>query len=268
MTSPDGRYRFACPPEWPVPPAGWTPPEGWNPPAEWGPAPAGWQFWVAVAVDAPVEAEVSGGHHGWREAKQARKENERARAEAAAAGARRELVQAQMTIIDHVTLKPEPASRLGLVGKPGELAVNSFAGAGLVEMKRAPGHYTAGSAGVSLPVGGGVRLRTGRVRGHYQPGAESETEIDTGTVHLTSQRAVFVGNRQTREWQWSKLVGRQLFANKRLAWMDLAVSSRQKTSGFSFAPGEAAQVDFLVDLAIALYQGDVEGLRQELRSAT
>lgn len=173
-----------------------------------------------------------------------------------------------MAIIDHVTLKPEPASRLGLVGKRGELAVTSLVGTGLVEMKRAPGHYTAGSAGVSFGVGGGVRLRTGRLRGHYTPGAESETEIDTGTVHLTSQRAVFVGNRQTREWQWSKLVGRQLFANKRFAWMDLAVSSRQKTSGFSFALSDAGEVDFLVDLGMALYEGDIEGLRQDLQSTT
>ncbi len=65
-------------------------------------------------------------------------------------------------------------------------------------------------------------------------------EIDTGTVHLTSQRAVFVGHRQTRKWQWSELVGLQIFVNKRLAWMDLAVTSRQKTSGFIFDPAAAA----------------------------
>jgi len=59
MTSPDGKYLYTSPPNWPTPP-GFVPPEGWLPEPEWGPAPHGWEFWRPVVAPPPPPPGVTG----------------------------------------------------------------------------------------------------------------------------------------------------------------------------------------------------------------
>ncbi len=87
-------------------------------------------------------------------------------------------------------------------------------------------------AGVSVPVGGRVRVRVGQSRGHYVQGTETPTIIDTGTVTFTTQRIVFLGERWTREWNFAHLLGIQHFTNQ--PWTAIQVANRQKTSGFTY----------------------------------
>ena len=88
----------------------------------------------------------------------------------------------------------------GLMLKRGESLHVTVTGASLVEERRGQGHFVAGSAGVSIPIGslGGhaVRYRVGTTRGHYESAPPVPTAIDTGTVYVTDQRVVFTGSKR------------------------------------------------------------------------
>ena len=71
-------------------------------------------------------------------------------------------------------------------------------------------------------------------------------QIDTGVAHFTTHRVVFVGGKQTREWDFAKLLGTtEQPGGLRLM---ISVSNRQKTSGLASAsvtqisPGMAYQI--------------------------
>jgi hypothetical protein len=78
-----------------------------------------------------------------------------------------------------------------------------------------------------------------------EPGDELK-HIDSGVAHFTTHRVVFVGAKQTREWDFAKLLGTtEEPAGLRLM---MSVSNRQKTSGLASAsvtqisPGMAYQI--------------------------
>ena len=63
-----------------------------------------------------------------------------------------------------------------------------------------------------------------------EPGDELK-EIDSGVAHFTTHRVVFVGGKQTREWDFAKLLGTtEEPGGLRLM---ISVSNRQKTSGLA-----------------------------------
>lgn len=78
-----------------------------------------------------------------------------------------------------------------------------------------------------------------------EPGDELK-EIDSGVAHFTTHRVVFVGGKQTREWDFAKLLGTtEEPGGLRLM---ISVSNRQKTSGLAspsitqISPGMAYQI--------------------------
>lgn len=71
-------------------------------------------------------------------------------------------------------------------------------------------------------------------------------QIDSGVAHFTTHRVVFVGGKQTREWDFAKLLGTtEQSGGLRLM---ISVSNRQKTSGLAspsvtqISPGMAYQI--------------------------
>ena len=155
----------------------------------------------------------------------------------------------------------------GPVLKKGEDMVAQLANAGLVEVKRSQGHYQAGYAGVSYNLGHGVRLRTGGVRGHYVPGDESETVTDWGIAHVTTHRITFAGARATREWKFENLVGHEFVGNQKFMWLELPVSNRQKTSGLAVDKANVVHVGRVLDLALALFSDNYDGLLAQTQAA-
>jgi hypothetical protein len=159
--------------------------------------------------------------------------------------------------------KPEETEGLSLVAKPDERIFLILQGAALVESRRGPGSWQGRSQGFSFPIGKtGVRYRVGGIRGHSVPGVETPTAIDTGVVTLTDQRVVFLGPKQTREWDFSKLVGYEHFDHP--AWTAIQVSNRQKTSGILYGDEHAELAQFRIELALAHFQGRVDAFVAEL----
>ena len=116
-----------------------------------------------------------------------------------------------------------------------------------------------------MRVAKGMRVRAGQTRGHMVPGAETETQIDTGSAVLTNTRIVFSGSRQTREWKFDNLLGRNLVANRQMSWIELPVSNRQKMSALSFPKAQAEAVTSAVELALLFHGGQQAPLVKELR---
>jgi hypothetical protein len=155
------------------------------------------------------------------------------------------------------------ADDLTLQLKRDELVVAQVQPVGLVESRRGKGHYQGGSSGFSFRVAKGINYRIGATRGTFVQGEEQLTPIDTGTVVVTTQRAVFLGGKQTREWAWSKLLGidHEGASNVTL----LHVSNRQKASGVVTGGDAVAQLRFRLELAVALFNGTADDLAARLR---
>jgi len=146
----------------------------------------------------------------------------------------------------------------GAMLKPGEACFWSLDGAGLVENRHGQGHYVAGTAGVSIPTGiGRTRVRLGTVRGHFEPGAEADMVIDTGTALVTTARILFLGSKATREWAFSKLVGLSVHGlAPHVVYLELSVSNRQKVSGLAIPAVIVDELEFRLNLARAVAAGD------------
>ena len=162
-------------------------------------------------------------------------------------------------------LTAEDANGLVLQLKSDELVFLICQGAVLVEPRRGPGTYQGGYQGFSFPIGHtGLRYRIGGSRGHFVQGAETPTPVDTGVATITNQRIVFQGPLQTREWDYSKLLGYQHFDSP--PWTALQVSNRQKTSGILYDQTSAHEVQFRFALALANFKHQVDELVAQLES--
>ena len=138
---------------------------------------------------------------------------------------------------------------------PGEAVFYKVIGTSLIEERRTGGHYQGRSSGVSIPVGLGVRYRTGGTRGHYVQGTPTPTAIDTGTVYITNKRVIFQGARQTRECAFAKLIGFQHSVSE--GSTTFSVSNRQKPTTIHYGPSMSGAFDFRLDLALAHFRGTV-----------
>ncbi|MFE4867296.1 DUF4429 domain-containing protein [Streptomyces sp. NPDC056682] len=101
--------------------------------------------------------------------------------------------------------------------------------ASLIEPRRRPGHYAGGSSGVRVKVAKGVSFRVGVSNRQYVPGPEVQTPIDRGQAIVTTQRVVFKGTHNNKEWAFVKLLSVENAAGGQSVL--LPVSNRQKISG-------------------------------------
>jgi hypothetical protein len=159
-----------------------------------------------------------------------------------------------------VTRAEQPDIALEL--RRGERLFFAMDGAGLIEPRRLPGHWQAGYSGFSFRVARGVRWHVGGSRGHYLPGAEVPTPVDTGLASITDQRVVFQGARASREWLFAKLLGYQHATD--VPWTAIQVSNRQKVSGLLYDREHAEEFHFRLALALAHYHDDVAGFVAQL----
>jgi len=288
-------WQFNPAPGWPAPPPGWRPPEGWRPDPSWPAAPAGWVFWVEDAVPAPATTPLPAPapapapattplpapapspapattplpapspvpeHRSWAERhadKKATREHEK------------ELAgwQAAQDRLDEVArIARSLAAGTGIVQVPmvlqkGEVPVLATP-ASLVEPRRAPGHYAGGYSGVSVRIAKGVRYNVGGTRGHYVPGDEVQTPVDTGRAVVTTRRIVFTGDKATREWAFAKLVGLDSTADGRGVMVH--VSNRQKTSGL-MTSGDGERFQALLALALAAFEDGADQVADDAERA-
>ncbi len=129
------------------------------------------------------------------------------------------------------------------------------------EAGRAAGHYEGSSQGVSIPVVAGIRYRVGAMRGSFVPGNEIQVYKEVGDVVLTTDRLMFNGMMNTKEWAFSKWNGAAT-SNDETDFI-FHVSNRQKTSGILFEAQVGREFNrFLAQALICAEQGmsEVKGV--------
>jgi hypothetical protein len=150
-----------------------------------------------------------------------------------------------------------------LMQKPGEIALWSGQ-AVFHETGRTATRYVGGSAGVSIPIGGGVRFRVGAMQGTAVPGEAFQMDKDEGVVMLTTERLVFAGPMQTQEWNFDKLL--MISTTPDESDYFLSVSNRKTTSGVRFTPTLGREFNRFLGSATSAHESGYEAVIKELKS--
>lgn len=202
-----------------------------------------------------------------REAAQ-RAERQRRDADAKRAAITTELDQARLRLDAatgfHGATGADVPDGAGVILKKGESVYCVVTDAVLIEPRKGPGQWKGRSQGVSVPIPGtSLRYRVGASKGQFVAGEEKPTAIDTGTFVVTTTRGVFTGQKQSREWQWTKLLSATHFDP---GWTAMAVANRQKVSGVGVDSANRETLDFWIDLAIARAIGTEDAIVADCRA--
>lgn len=158
----------------------------------------------------------------------------------------------------------------GLVAQKDEHVIATVTEVGLVESRREPTTFRGGSKGVSIRITKKISVRQSGFRGRSTPGEEAPTVIDTGRFIISDKRAVFVGTKQSREFEWQKLLSYEMQALGRdSAIVFLPVSNRQKVSGIAADRTSIESIHKRIAFGVAVATGRkpeyLQMLREELR---
>jgi hypothetical protein len=100
----------------------------------------------------------------------------------------------------------------------------------LLEYKSTGSTYSGGSAGVSFPLFGRVRGNVGGNRGSFSRNPEELILSDLGRLKVSTERLIYVGEKESREIDLDKVLDFELGPNG--LWVKLAMSNRSKREGF------------------------------------
>ena len=173
-----------------------------------------------------------------------------------------DLLNTALDIFTNAAKGDEPEDHQ-LVQKKGELVL--WTGQAIFhEAGRTPSTYKGGSAGVSIPVVAGVRLRVGQFSGTVIPGAEMQIDKEAGLVKLTNQRLIFAGSLNTTEWSFAKMLSAA--RNEEGNDFIIGVSNRKKTSGLKFSASDGKAFARLFALALYAYENGIPETIKEIKS--
>jgi hypothetical protein len=173
-----------------------------------------------------------------------------------------ELLNTALDIFINAAKGDEPEDHQ-LVQKKGELVL--WTGQAIFhEAGRTPSTFKGGSAGVSIPVVAGVRLRVGQFSGTVIPGQEMQIDKEAGLVKLTNQRLIFAGSLNTTEWSFAKMLSAA--RNEEGNDFIIGVSNRKKTSGLKFSAADGKAFARLFALALYAYENGIPETIKEINS--
>ena len=155
----------------------------------------------------------------------------------------------------------------GIIAKKDEHVIAIVSEVGLIESRRGPTEFKGGSTGVSFRLTKRVSVRKSGMRGTATAGEETPTVIDQGKFVISDQRAVFVGNKQSREFEWDDLLSYDMQKiGKKNAILYLPVSNRQKVSGIASDLASIEQAHQRVAFGVAVATGRKEDFINMLKA--
>jgi hypothetical protein len=173
-----------------------------------------------------------------------------------------DLLNTALDIFTNAAKGDEPEDHQ-LVQKKGELVL--WTGQAIFhEAGRTPSTFKGGSAGVSIPVVAGVRVRVGQFSGTVIPGQEMQIDKEAGLVKLTNQRLIFAGSLNTTEWSFAKMLSAA--RNEEGNDFIIGVSNRKKTSGLKFSASDGKAFARLFALALYAYENGIPETIKEIKS--
>jgi hypothetical protein len=130
------------------------------------------------------------------------------------------------------------------------------------EAGRAAGQFSASSQGFSIPVVAGIRYRVGATRGTYVSGDPIQKYGEVGDVILTTNRVLFNGMFNTKEWAFSKWNGAAASADETDYIFN--VSNRQKTSGVLFGARDGREFNRFLSCALIAAEYGIDRVIKEV----
>lgn len=130
------------------------------------------------------------------------------------------------------------------------------------EAGRSAGTYQGSSQGFSIPVVAGIRYRVGATRGTYVSGDPIQKYGEVGDVILTTNRVLFNGMFNTKEWAFSKWNGAAASADETDYIFN--VSNRQKTSGVLFGARDGREFNRFLSCALIAAEYGIDRVIQEV----
>jgi len=162
-----------------------------------------------------------------------------------------------------LAVKGEDSVGNNTVQKKGEIILWEGIGQ-LHETGRTPGRYVGTSQGFSIPLVGGIRYRVGAQRGTFIAGDEVQVPKENGQVLLTTQRLLFNGQMNTKEWAFTKWNGAAT-TNDESDYI-FHVSNREKTSGIEFGPKQGREFNRFLAQAINCAEEGVDVVLKSVRT--
>lgn len=117
----------------------------------------------------------------------------------------------------------------------------------LLEYKSTGSTYSGGSAGVSFPLFGRVRGNVGGNRGSISRNPEELILSDLGRLKVSTERLIYVGEKESREIDLDKVLDFELGPNG--LWVKLAMSNRQKREGFQHMEVDQIPIGMAIGIA-------------------
>jgi hypothetical protein len=160
----------------------------------------------------------------------------------------------------------------GTVARRDEHVIAVVSEVGLIESRRGPTQFRGGSTGVSFRLTKRISVRQSGMRGRAIQGEETPTVVDSGRFVVTDKRAVFVGEKQSREFDWDKLLSYEIQSlNRNSSIIYLPVSNRQKVSGVAADTASMENLFQRVAFGVAVANGRkdafINTLKRELAEA-
>lgn len=147
------------------------------------------------------------------------------------------------------------------IQKPGEIVLWKAQGQ-FHEAGRGAGSYQGSSQGFSIPVVAGIRYRVGATRGTFVSGDPIQKYSEVGDVILTSQRVLFNGMFNTKEWAFAKWNGAAASTDE--TDYIFHVSNRQKTSGVLFGARDGREFNRFLSCALIAAEYGVDRVIKEI----
>jgi hypothetical protein len=97
-----------------------------------------------------------------------------------------------------------------------------------------------------------IASEVGLIESRSSGGVTEPTLVDEGRFLVTDQRGVFIGNNETREFVWSKLVSHQVEPLASAMVLYLSLSNRQKVSGIGMDAKSVKDVQQRIEFAVAV----------------
>ena len=129
----------------------------------------------------------------------------------------------------------------------------------LLEFKSTGSSYSGGSAGVSFPLFGRVRGNVGGSRGQITRNPEALALSDMGRLKVSTERLIFVGEKDAREIDLDKVLDFELGPNG--LWVKLAMSNRQKRVCFQHMQVDQMTIGMAIGIAKEFSDKGLEGAK-------
>ena len=130
-----------------------------------------------------------------------------------------------------------------------EQSLFDITGVELLDFKSTGSSYSGGHAGISFPIIGRIRGNVGGSQGQITRNPEALTTIDVGTLKITSERIIFIGEKEARAFELSKVLDFELGPNG--LWVKIAMTNKAKRESFQHMALDQISIGMAIGIANA-----------------